>query len=479
MRGNPRPIPAVGHPLPNNPLVGTSPQGPGVEGVSNDGDGVFGNGKNGVHGRAGSNGVGVWGENISGGYGVKGSTNSPFVAGEGGTAGVWGDNTGTGTGVKGTSAGGDAVLGYSKASNHAGVAAVNDSGGFGVWARGTPAGHFEGGAGAVGVEAQGGSQSAGVLGIGGAANGPGVTGIGAGGTNLSPNAAVGVFGQGGGAGVGPLPAGVLGVGGPGSSIDNAPGVIGLGGPGPIPDFVQLEIVAAGVCGIGGPTGFGANGPGIVGVSGTGFPSLTPDTENVGIWAQGPKAVAAWGTQDGQYALQAYAFRGGSGLAAEFTGQVDISADLKVGGKVTIFGDLEVGGGLSVHSPIKSAVVPFPDGTHHRLYCLESPECWFEDFGSGQLIDGQAQVQLDPDFAAVVVADDYHVFLTEYEDNNGLYVTRRESTGFDVRAKMSAEAGGTFSYRVVAKRKDAAARRFEQVAPTAEMLRRTSDRRSTA
>jgi hypothetical protein len=62
MRGNPRPIPASGHPLPNNPLVGTSPQGPGVEGLSNDGDGVFGNGKNGVHGRAGSNGVGVWGE---------------------------------------------------------------------------------------------------------------------------------------------------------------------------------------------------------------------------------------------------------------------------------------------------------------------------------------------------------------------------------------------------------------------------------
>ena len=400
MRGNPRPIPASGHPLPNNPLVGTSPQGPGVEGLSNDGDGVFGNGKNGVHGRAGSNGVGVWGENISGGYGVKGSTNSPFVAGEGGTAGVWGDNTGTGTGVKGTSAGGDAVLGYSKASNHAGVAAVNNSGGFGVWARGTPAGHFEGDAGAVGVEAQGGSNSAGVVGIGGSPNGP--------------------------------------------------GVIGLGGPGPIPDFIHAETVAAGVCGIGGPTGGGANGPGIVGISGTGFPSLSLNTENVGIWAQGPKAVAAWGTQDGQYALQAYAFKGGSGLAAEFTGKVDISADLGVGGKVSIIGDLEVGGDLSVHGPIKSAVVPFPDGTHHRLYCLESPECWFEDFGSGHLIDGQAQVQLDPGFAAVVVADDYHVFLTEYEDNNGLYVTRRESTGFEVRAKMSEEAGGTFSYRVVAK-----------------------------
>jgi hypothetical protein len=47
-------------------------------------------------------------------------------------------------GVKGTSVGGDAVIGVSSAKNHAGVSAVNDSGGFGLWARGNPAGHFEG-----------------------------------------------------------------------------------------------------------------------------------------------------------------------------------------------------------------------------------------------------------------------------------------------------------------------------------------------
>lgn len=123
---------------------------------------------------------------------------------------MWGHNAGSGTGLKGTSVGGDAVLGYSKAPNHAGVAAVNDSGGFGVWARGTPAGHFEGDAGAVGVDAQGGSNSAGVLGIGGTPNGPGVRGIGAGGPNTSPSNPVGVYGQGG---------------------PDAPGVFGLGGTG--------------------------------------------------------------------------------------------------------------------------------------------------------------------------------------------------------------------------------------------------------
>jgi hypothetical protein len=53
-------------------------------------------------------------------------------------------NNGSGAGVKGTSVGGDGVVGFSGAKDHAGVSAVNGSGGFGLWAGGTPAGHFEG-----------------------------------------------------------------------------------------------------------------------------------------------------------------------------------------------------------------------------------------------------------------------------------------------------------------------------------------------
>jgi len=47
-------------------------------------------------------------------------------------------------GVKGTSVGGDAIIGVSTSKDHAGVSAVNGSGGFGLWASGTPAGHFQG-----------------------------------------------------------------------------------------------------------------------------------------------------------------------------------------------------------------------------------------------------------------------------------------------------------------------------------------------
>ena len=156
----PNPIPPILPPplFPNNPLVGTNPGSTGVFGQSNFGagvwgqslgeptvegsppgvDGVLGDGTNGVHGRSISAAdSGVWGENKGSGYGVSGSTNSQFQPGAGGTAGVWGNNAGSGTGVKGTSVGGDGVLGFSSAKDHAGVSAVNAGGGMALWAGGT------------------------------------------------------------------------------------------------------------------------------------------------------------------------------------------------------------------------------------------------------------------------------------------------------------------------------------------------------
>jgi len=94
--------------------------------------------------------------------------------------------------------------------------------------------------------------------------------------------------------------------------------------------------------------------------------------------------------------------------------------------------------------------------------MESPESWFEDFGTGYLKNGQAEVPLDAEFASIVNRDDYHVFLSEYDDNNALYVTNRPSAGFAVRSKLSPTATTTFSYRVVAKRKDVTGARFEKV-----------------
>ncbi|PYQ01469.1 MAG: hypothetical protein DMF83_25545 [Acidobacteria bacterium] len=73
------------------------------------------------------------------------------------------------------------------------------------------------------------------------------------------------------------------------------------------------------------------------------------------------------------------------------------------GKVIVLGDFTVAKGA------KSAAVPHPDGSYRRLYSLESPESFFEDFGRARLARGKAYVELDRDFAALVRRTDYYVF----------------------------------------------------------------------
>jgi hypothetical protein len=115
--------------------------------------------------------------------------------------------------------------------------------------------------------------------------------------------------------------------------------------------------------------------------------------------------------------------------------------------------------------LKSAAVPHPDGMHRRLYCMESPECWFEDFGEASLKNGVATVKLDREFAALVKTARYHVFLSSY-DAVQLYVSKRSRKGFEIRALPGAEARvrqrARCAYRIVARRKDVKAPRLAKV-----------------
>jgi hypothetical protein len=106
-------------------------------------------------------------------------------------------------------------------------------------------------------------------------------------------------------------------------------------------------------------------------------------------------------------------------------------------------------------------VPHPDGSHRLLYCMESPESWFEDFGEGYLECGTAEVTFDPNFAAVANMETFHVFVTEYDKHNDLCVTDRTPRGFRVKARDDASSGA-FSWRVVAKRKDIVGERLAKV-----------------
>jgi hypothetical protein len=84
--------------------------------------------------------------------------------------------------------------------------------------------------------------------------------------------------------------------------------------------------------------------------------------------------------------------------------------------------------------------------------MESPEHWFEDFGTARLKRGRAVVKLDADFGKVIKRGDYKVFLTPEGNCRGLSV-RRKSTSFEVRELMGGKSSVAFSYRIVGRRKD--------------------------
>jgi hypothetical protein len=189
----------------------------------------------------------------------------------------------------------------------------------------------------------------------------------------------------------------------------------------------------------------ANTIAIYGLNNSSYAGATPGAGGFAIYglcAKGHGLVGATSTAGGAAVVGAT-----NGVAGAYAG--------------AFYGQVAVAGAFTVFGGPKSAAVPHPDGTHRRLYCMESPESWFEDFGECQLACGEASITLDPDFAAVADLSKYHVFLTQYDEHNDLCVTQRSADGFRVKAKDDASSGA-FSWRVVAKRKDIPAPRFETV-----------------
>jgi hypothetical protein len=102
----------------------------------------------------------------------------------------------------------------------------------------------------------------------------------------------------------------------------------------------------------------------------------------------------------------------------------------------------------------TGVVAVKQGTHKAaLYAMESPENWFEDFGSGHLSGGAATITLDAGFAETVnTSVDYHVFLTPNGDCKGLYVSQKSASSFEVRELGGGASSIAFDFRIVAHRK---------------------------
>jgi hypothetical protein len=356
-------------------------------------------------------------QTINNAMSVASSSATSLTATSTATGGVGVKGTGSGAGVYGT--GNYGVYGNDNgAADGAGVYGFDTSGsGYGVLGEGAVgvygADNKEGGTGVLGSDYSG--SGYGVYGVGG-------TGIyGSGGTGVLGTdngfSGVGVYGlDTSGSGTG-----VLGTGATGVTGSNASGT-GVG-------------VYGAVAGSGGTSG---NGSGVWGDTGGAAGDTiavlgTAAANEAGVFVNyGPyttlSADSTAESNSGALMFEAYDFSTGDSC------KIDVNGNLNCSGEVA--GVVKVDGGAR-----KVA-----------LYSMQSPENWFEDFGSGSLSNGAVTIKLDPTFAQTVnTGTEYHVFLTPNGDSKGLYVSQKSATSFEVHEQGGGSSNVAFDYRIVAKR----------------------------
>jgi hypothetical protein len=183
--------------------------------------------------------------------------------------------------------------------------------------------------------------------------------------------------------------------------------------------------------------------GVIGFSGFSEPVLPNPVTVGGVWGSSNASHGVIGTSNANAGVFGYSSNG-PGIIGMTSNPASFAG--------AFFGNVGINGNLQV-SGQKSAVVPFPDGSRRALYCMESPELWFEDFGSAKLARGRAVVKIDANFAKVIKRGDYRVFVTPEGDCRGLYVRRKSANSFVVRELMGGKSSVAFSYRIVGRRKD--------------------------
>jgi hypothetical protein len=283
------------------------------------------------------------------------------------------------------------------------------------------------------------SQTAfGVFGVNNA-NGTGVYGKGATGVNGYGTSSYGVFGG------SDSSHGVVGI-----ANGNFFGVVGEGG-------------GAGVYGSGptGIQGFATSGFGIYGQH-VGASTLGAEIPYAGIWGDantlGAAGVAGTG-QDGIGGIFLNDSASGyySLVAASYSFAPIFSAeDIPNGVSCTIdaWAHLQCDGGIG-------AMVQLDSGNRKvAMSGIESPENWFEDFGSAQLVNGVAVIRFDRDFIQTVNTEkDYRVFPVPNGDCKGLYVTNKTANSFEVRELGNGSSNIRFDYRITAIRRNYETVRF--------------------
>lgn len=102
----------------------------------------------------------------------------------------------------------------------------------------------------------------------------------------------------------------------------------------------------------------------------------------------------------------------------------------------------------------STMINDSEGNKRVLFSPEAPEILFEDYGTGQLVNGKATITLDPILSSAIYVSNDHplkVFIQLEGDCNGVFVTNKSKNGFTVTELKGGRSNAPFSWHVVANR----------------------------
>jgi hypothetical protein len=207
----------------------------------------------------------------------------------------------------------------------------------------------------------------------------------------------------------------------------------------------------------GVQGYSSNptGIGVLGLNNNLSATFSQDVgQRVGVWGDGGNqdGIGVYGTTDDGWAGAFVNYS--SHIATLFIAASGSSNPFEAyganGGRCSI----DTNGNFYCNGT-KNAVVPIYGGKRKvAMSAIESPQNWFEDAGSAELVNGSVVVALDPDFIQTVnTALDYKVFPVPNGDCKGLYVTNKTATSFEVRELGGGTASIRFDYRIMALRKN--------------------------
>ncbi len=105
----------------------------------------------------------------------------------------------------------------------------------------------------------------------------------------------------------------------------------------------------------------------------------------------------------------------------------------------------------------SEVIPTENHGRITLTAPESPEYWYQDYGSVTLVNGKAHVDLDPILADIIVVNEEYpirAFFTPVDllEFNGVAMVNKTATGFDLVEINGGTHSGTLDYQLVVKPK---------------------------